>query len=523
MPNIADLYLNGSLNAWTFEAAHNTAYLAKTPTLSQRNPLMRDRPPLDDVFIPRILARACKEKYGPDWVFWPQYQKYGTCFHGSERVTMENGKQIPIASVRVGDKVLTHTGEARKVLECHRNLYDGWFARIETHGSDQPLDCTAYHPVWCRRLIRREGESTVLSQAHWVPAKEIRTGDFICVPYAVQAAAPSVQGSVIEESRSADTVSGGTVAIRSRMVAIQGVRSFRDDFGYMLQVSHVSPWKGRTGDVYNLEVEEEHSFCVNGFAVHNCVGQSHKVILDCLSAISRYANGTVFEGRYGVAGTYTMGRVEAGGRPGRWQGSVGSWQAEAMGFGCGILLEELGLDPNPKSQRDFLRMSDKDEQMAMDWTAQSTGVPDRYEVKGRKRVISEVIPVTDVKDVQALLSNLKPVNLCGQVHPSRSRNSEGISVSLEGGGGHSTWLCGMQKTSRGRMYDMMQTWNDYYTGGYARANSPYPEDRMFASSTTQIPEKWLSRWLNSRDCFAFAGQGGLEAIDDSFKILSATS
>lgn len=527
MSDIASKYLSGKLNAWEFNAAHSRGYLASHPPLMQRCPSLMSRPPLDDVFIPRLLAKACREKYGPDWVFRPQYQKFGTCFLADAPVMMADGRTKRIADVTTADQVITHTGDCRQVVGKHRNRYRGDFNCIRCYGLSGEFCSTSYHPVWCRRMERVDGDNVVLSPAHWVAAHEVREGDFVSVPYEVSRFlghdldphSTSMAGRARElESPVRDTV------VRSRQVVVQDVKMFRDTHGYMLRVSsNISHATTTPVEVFNLEVEEEHSYVVSGLAVHNCVGQSHKLILDCLSAASRFVSGTQFEGRFAVAGTYTAGRVEAGGRPGAWEGSVGSWQAEAMGFGCGILLEELGLPAEPSDKRAWYANSDKDERIAMDWTKSREGVPSGYETKMRKRVISEVLPLNTPEEVRAALSNLKPVNLCGQVHPSRARNSEGLSVSLESGGGHSTWICGMMKTRRGYVYDMMQTWYDYYSGGYARANSPHEEDKMFSTCTTQIPEKWLRRWLQTRDCFAFAGPEGLEPIKDAFRVLSVGS
>jgi intein/homing endonuclease len=67
------------------------------------------------------------------------------CFTAGQLVTMSDGTRKPIEDVRVGDRVLTHKGRARRVTETHRRFYKGplYEIRAEAH---ETIRCTAQHP-----------------------------------------------------------------------------------------------------------------------------------------------------------------------------------------------------------------------------------------------------------------------------------------------------------------------------------------------------------------------------------------
>lgn len=249
-----------------------------------------------------------------------------------------------------------------------------------------------------------------------------------------------------------------------------------------------------------------------------CVGQSMGPYgCSIVMGINALASGTKFPGLASAGAVYAGSRVEIGRRPGTWQGSVGSWAAEwVTRFGV-VTLEELGIDDNAASDKQWLANIAKDEALGMQWTRSRDGVPSQLEKAAKVRPIGNAPLVTTVEEVRAALSNLTPVNLCGQVHPSRDLDSRGVSKRLTRGGGHSTMIVGCYFDSRSGewYYDHIQSWWYYYQGGYCRETTGI--NGMFNRCVTRIPEKWLVSWLRERDCYALVGVQGLEPIDPGIR------
>ncbi|MCX7837929.1 MAG: adenosylcobalamin-dependent ribonucleoside-diphosphate reductase [Anaerolineae bacterium] len=97
------------------------------------------------------------------------------CFTPEMRVTTEAGVK-PIAELEVGDRVLTHLGRYRPVLECSRRNYEGEILRIKVKLIGTTLRVTPEHPI--------------LTPRGWVPAGELQVGDLVAlgVPQGVSAA-----------------------------------------------------------------------------------------------------------------------------------------------------------------------------------------------------------------------------------------------------------------------------------------------------------------------------------------------
>lgn len=247
-----------------------------------------------------------------------------------------------------------------------------------------------------------------------------------------------------------------------------------------------------------------------------CIGMSHAFLATCVLGVSSFLSGLKFPGRAAVAPIYAGSRVEIGKQPGTWQGSVGSWAADWLQKYGVVLLEEMGLSDDPKNSKAWLATLAKDEALALRWTNSRTGVPAEMEAFAKLRAVQHAPLVQTVAEVRAALSNLSPINLCGQVHPSQDLDSRGVSKRLTRGGGHSTGIIGMHFDGKEWWYDHLQSWWYYYKGGFCRSDNPI--DKMFAGSVTRIPEKWLQSWLNERDCYALVGVQGLEPIDQSYLI-----
>lgn len=90
------------------------------------------------------------------------------CFSGNTLISTDQG-QRKIKNIKVGDKVLTESGNFEKVAIVHKNTYLGKWARIKA--GQARLSGTASHPV----KVFREGRD------HWLPMGQLEVGDCVYV------------------------------------------------------------------------------------------------------------------------------------------------------------------------------------------------------------------------------------------------------------------------------------------------------------------------------------------------------
>lgn len=90
------------------------------------------------------------------------------CFVPGTPITLADGTQKPIETIRVGDKVLTHTGRVEPVTYVMDRRHDGIVYDVKTYGQSVPMILTEEHPVWTKK--------------GWVEAKDLTTDDYILSP-----------------------------------------------------------------------------------------------------------------------------------------------------------------------------------------------------------------------------------------------------------------------------------------------------------------------------------------------------
>lgn len=86
-PHISERFARNMVNGWIPSPQHAAAFAARNPTARFCNinggALMNAQP--RDIFLPQYLLKACRETYGKDWRWKPQYQKHGTCVGQSHK------------------------------------------------------------------------------------------------------------------------------------------------------------------------------------------------------------------------------------------------------------------------------------------------------------------------------------------------------------------------------------------------------------------------------------------------------
>jgi formate hydrogenlyase subunit 6/NADH:ubiquinone oxidoreductase subunit I len=101
---------------------------------------------------------------------WPAVD-YGRCVPPSTPIITIDGVK-PMSEIRVGDKVLTHTGKFRRVTKLFSRSYTGKLYTFKTLGNFEPLTTTEDHP------ILTYGDSGV----SWKFAREIKYRTYLTRP-----------------------------------------------------------------------------------------------------------------------------------------------------------------------------------------------------------------------------------------------------------------------------------------------------------------------------------------------------
>ena len=110
------------------------------------------------------------------------------CLTPDTPILMADGTEIPISLIKIGDIVLDHLGESRRVTEIMSREIDESLIKIEKVGNWKPTQLTENHPVLIlpRRLtsggVRKHMVhrlSTGKIAPEFIPASEIQVGDFV--------------------------------------------------------------------------------------------------------------------------------------------------------------------------------------------------------------------------------------------------------------------------------------------------------------------------------------------------------
>ncbi len=103
------------------------------------------------------------------------------CFTAETSIITDRGI-VPIKAVTNQDKVLSHTGQYRQVKHTQIRPYSGKLYSLQIRGNPNELiEATEEHPFLAVKRTRKNERNKDWSR-EWLPARELRVGDYACIP-----------------------------------------------------------------------------------------------------------------------------------------------------------------------------------------------------------------------------------------------------------------------------------------------------------------------------------------------------
>ncbi len=114
-----------------------------------------------------------------------------SCFPAGTMITLRDGTRMPIEDIKIGDEVLTHTGNIKRVYKTINLPFNGFFINTKVQGIIEEIQATSDHlflvcrpPKYFNELRGLHGDSYADDslQYSWVPTSNLRCGDFLVEP-----------------------------------------------------------------------------------------------------------------------------------------------------------------------------------------------------------------------------------------------------------------------------------------------------------------------------------------------------
>jgi DNA (cytosine-5)-methyltransferase 1 len=220
------------------------------------------------------------------------------CFPGDQLILTQGGIK-KIRDIKTGELVITHKGRFCRVTEKTERDYSGDLLLIKTALNNIPVQTTPEHPFWTVKQPDKCSQKTRLAKyihpaflpREWIKAESLKSNKHYIVLklppknfYKVDVS-PLSKGKKLTFSREKDARAvwltalscqipafisysgrGYTVSVVSRR---KGGDFFFTDGEVILRIKSVQKIQF-TGKVYNLEVEDDHSYTMAFATVHNC-------------------------------------------------------------------------------------------------------------------------------------------------------------------------------------------------------------------------------------------------------------
>jgi Fe-S cluster assembly scaffold protein SufB len=194
------------------------------------------------------------------------------CALAGSMVRVRDGEK-PIEEIEAGDEVLTHRGCFRRVKEPMRRRFSGPIHHIKFQGEgDRSLAVTPGHPFLVSRR-RRDREHNRAFEQQWLTAQELRKGDYLALPAKIDT---ETAPQLLVETDVSVGAGRHTAVLEKVGVAVEATHAqavLADGYLWM-PISSIEKIHAEC-DVYNMSVEEDESYVMEGVVSHNCTAPNY--------------------------------------------------------------------------------------------------------------------------------------------------------------------------------------------------------------------------------------------------------
>ena len=224
-----------------------------------------------------------------------------------------------------------------------------------------------------------------------------------------------------------------------------------NEYGTLIEIREQKVISTSNTTVYCLEVEDDHSFICNDFAVKNCVAASAAGAIDVLMAtdlILKKDRGS-WQFLNSIEANYGLSRVQVGkGRLGRSDGSIGVWQAKAV--------TEYGtLGMTKYGKVDLTQYS-----VSRCRTWGNEGLPKSLESIAKQHPVKQYAQVRNFGELCDSIASGYPVTIASRVGYSKTKDKNGVS-RRSGSWSHQMYCCAIDDRP-GQGFGLIQnSWGCY--------------------------------------------------------------
>nr|WP_217925078.1 LAGLIDADG family homing endonuclease [Miltoncostaea oceani] len=243
-----------------------------------------------------------------------------SCFPAGTPVeTTEGPKAIEL--IRVGDTVITHDGSAKAVTDVMERANEEGLVALSISGVSDVYYSTPEHPV----LVHRPGAQHDLrpclvgdgdqTDVWWVRAGDVQEGDLLAIdPRRIGEATAEEDVAALAVPSNVATLERPSRSKAARAAAgAQATEVLRVIAGHLMApVTKARRTPRAPITVYNLEVEDNHTYLARGVVVHNCFLIQ---IEDSMNSIGRAVNSALQLSKRGGGVAFSLSNLRGAGDP----------------------------------------------------------------------------------------------------------------------------------------------------------------------------------------------------------------
>ena len=273
----------------------------------------------------------------------------------------------------------------------------------------------------------------------------------------------------------------------TRNIRARHVRS--NHLGQLREIEYKSYEEVQNLDVYCLEVEDDHSFIANGYAVHNCVSFGAKNVTEYLQCC-QIAMGNLVS-FHPIFPPYAYGTSRLiGNMLGGQDGSVGIFAAQAANQYGELAADADGVPKYAGS-------------VAKSWGASKTPWQN-FVVVGKQHLVQKTAKVSTWDDLLAAITNLYPVTVASDVGFTMAPQSDGFH-HRKGSWGHQMAIIGVDNGDSSKNIEphacILNSWGDVMGGPMVDFRDP---TLTWPVGTLRVRKADIETMINQEDTWTYS-------------------